>query len=237
MTKLSQLISLPVFSIYEGKLEGTIENALLNAENNKIEFLLVYNEEDNLKKLVAFNEIYSISESGIAVKNSAFLNLYESMELKSCKCYNPINTMVFKVDGSYLGKVTDVVISKNKVTSFLINDIETDIKEVLSFNNSLTLIKSKLGQRASAFKLPEIKTKVLDTKVSIQSPSPTRNQMVITPKRAVVNYSFLINRHVTKDILSTTGEVLLKRDTLVTLGVINLAKQFGKLKELTLFSK
>ncbi len=237
MTKLSQLISLPVFSIFEGNMEGIVENALINLDRNTIEFLIIYSEDDNLKKIIAFNDIYSLSESGIAIKNSSYINLSESMELKSCKCYNPINTFAFKTDGSMLGKVQDVEFTKNKVSGFVISNTTYPIKSILSFNDKLTLIKSTKNQRISNFKLQEIKANIMETKVSIFNSTPNIKDIIITPKKAVINYNFLLNRKVTKDISAPSGEVLLKKDAKISLSTINTAKQFGKIKELTLYSK
>ena len=239
MTNLSRVISLPVYSIYESEYKGVVENALIHPTTRKIEWLVIYNEETDTKSVLKFEKIYKISDFAVLIRNSSQIQLYESVELELSNLYNPINSQVITCDGKDLGRVIDVEISKNRVEKLVLENSTIPHNKILSFSDKITFIKTSSNQTQSRFQnkkvnIVKIERTELEQKVNILE---KKEEPLSTPKKAVVNYNFLINRIITKDIASSTGEVIAKKDTKINLSIIDNIRQHGKLKELTLFSK
>lgn len=241
MLNISCLISLPVVSIYDVRLEGIIENVLINKTTKKLEWLVIYDEENDLKKVVPFNKVYSINNNGISIKNSSCINLFESIELQLDSLHNPINSYVYSFDDGITGRVKDIQVNNGHIENFIIDNKLVPHSMILSFTNQLTIIKQKQTQKLSNFSYKKIRiSKLLEIdnntehKVNILDNS---NKEIYVPKKAVVNYNFLINRTTTKDISTSSGEVIVKKDSVITLNLIDNIRKNGKLKELTLYSK
>ena len=216
MTNLSHLISLPVYNIFEVRYEGTIENVLINTTTGKLKNLIIYDEENDLKKVVPFNKVYAINENGLTIKNSSCVTLYESVELQISKQFNPINSKAIKTTGEYLGCVQDVTFLNGQVQYFIINNIKTQFNKVLNFTNKLTILKSNETQMPCHFKIKKIKVKKTFNYAKEQNVNIlTDDNKIITPQKAVINYNFLINRKVTKDIFSNMGVKIVKKDTIM----------------------
>lgn len=58
-----------------------------------------------------------------------------------------------------------------------------------------------------------------------------------TPHRIIADYNFLLGRTLQDDLLSYTGETLARKNSAVTVDMVELARRHGKLIELTLNSK
>lgn len=239
MVNLSRLISLPVISIYEVTFEGIVENVLINTTTKKVEWLVIYDEENDLKKVISFNKIYTINDSGISIKNSSCIHLYESVELQLSSSFNPINSYVFSLNDENLGKVKDVQINNGRLENLVLENNLIPCSMLLSFNNKVTVVKQKINQRLSNFQKKKVSFLKIDDQTTEYKVNILDNEeeQIYIPKKAVVNYNFLINRITTKDILTSSGEVIAKKDSIITLNLIDIVRKNGKLKELTLFSK
>ena len=52
MRRLSELLSKPVISLYEGKTEGTIKNAVFNKNLKKLKWLVLFDDQDMLEQKI-----------------------------------------------------------------------------------------------------------------------------------------------------------------------------------------
>lgn len=249
MAKISELISQYVISLYNGKIEGVIENALFNLETGRAKHLVVYNYNDDATYVLPINKVYSLGDGAITIRNSSALNLYESRELELIELCNPINNSAFKTSGDLLGIVTDLELdSKFYITHFIINNEQQLAKNmVASFNNQTLIVqdeKVKVNIK-NFYDKTKINPKNADTRIvnilQIKENSSNENINItpvktLIPNRAIANYNFLINRKVNKNILSQNGDLLIKQNTKINASTINLARLNGKLSELTKFS-
>lgn len=225
MPKISELISLPVYSINDRKCIGHIENILLDGK--KIKYFVIYNEEDETMTVLNPKSIYGISGQAITIKNTSTVSLMQNEEKALETLTNPINTLAISTRGEVYGKVKDIEISDFKISKYICDrDINPD--EVLYTNSQITMLKSNQCEKLSTF--------------AIKKPTNTSNARIVTiqnvaPLREIVSNSMLIGRKATQDITGLNGEIIVKTNSIITAKVLNKIKYSGKLKELTIHSK
>ena len=225
MSKISEIISLPVYSINDRKIVGHIENALLSAR--EIKFFVIYNEDDDLHYLLSPQNIYGQSDNAVTIKNNSSITLMQNEEKALEDITNPLNTTVINTLGQTYGVVKDVELCGKKITN-IICDQEIDPKQLLYFSKDITMLKSRENEKISSFALRRPSTKTPERLVQIVD---------VAPLREVVGNNMLIGRKATQDITGINGEILIKANTTITAKTLNKIKYSGKLKELTLHSK
>lgn len=239
MAKVSNLISKYVISLFNGNLEGVVENILFDSVTNKAKYFVVFNENTDLTYVLPTNKIFSIGQDAISIKNNSCLSLYENKELELNKLTNPINSMAFSVEGNFLGYVTDIDLEKNyTIKSLIVNNQEISLKNIAGFNLNTTIVNfdnkvniKKFYDRKKIISSEDNRVVNIVKLETNSSPS-----ISIAPNRAIANYAFLINRRVAKNILSQNGSLLIKQNSRINAETINIARQNGKLKELTKYS-
>ena len=236
MFKFSHIISLPVINVYNTRIEGIVENIFIN-NKMQVTYLIVYDDNTDSYKTLSLRDIFSISESAIYIKNSSKITLYENNDLKIRECHNPINSPAYMIGENYVGRINDIVFEKNGcIKNIYINNASISPSKILTFKNSLTLLKSERYHKLNQFNYRPVNI----TKLITHSTEPVVNILSTPaplPQREMTNYTFLLNRQILKNIKNYNGEVLAKQNTLVTQAVVDKLKRYGKLKELMLNSK
>lgn len=228
MIKLSKLISIPVINIFDLKQEGVIENVLVDFKTKKAKFLVVYNEENDTYKTIAFKDVYTFGDDAVMIANASKITLYENTELQLKNLVSPLNTICYNLEGTKIGKTTEINLQKDFLHSIEIGENSYPISQVKALNNSIGIV-SNSNINITRFKVKSnFKTTKNNIKVSISA---------TTPAREIANYNFLLSRKLTKDITNENGEVLARSGSRITIATINKLKYYGKLKELTLNSK
>ena len=246
MYKASKIISLPVISLYESEYQGTIYNIVLDNKNHKCKFLYILNEEDNLEKVVNFNNIYLIGKNCVFIKNTNDIDLKSNYDFELSTLTSLINIPVYNLKGENLGTTKDIelnnkfnlenitlssgaTIPKTQVVNFsktaiLINDIIVNISK---FKPKLATTKNY--HCVNKIVILNNKTQTVKTNTS-QPLSPTNNKII-------TDYKFLINRKLTQDIKTINGEIIAKKDTFIDKAIVNKASLHGKLIDLARYSK
>ena len=237
MFKVSQLIALPIINIYNLKLEGYVEKIHFNSSKKSLEYIKVYDEKNETYKAVKFNDILTISNSAIFIKNSSKITLYENAEYLFEKLVSPINAKTYIINEDYVGVVKEIEVNKQG----LIENIELENNtyernKIIGFSNDIVLISCSKSS-ISRYKPYSAKIKTSISNITNEPIVTILNNPQITPQREITNYNFLLNRKILKDIKNQNGEIIAKQNSVVTLNLINKLKYYGKLKELTLNSK
>lgn len=225
MPNISQLISLPVYSINECKCIGHVENILLNSKG--IKFFVIYNEDEDSKKLLSPKSIYGITEKAITIKNIGKITLMQNEDKSLETLSNPINTLALSTRGEVFGKIKDVETIDYKIVKY-ISEKDINPNEVLYTNNKITMLKSVKNEKISTFTIKKPRKTANDRIVTIQN---------IAPMREIVTNSMLLGRKATQDITGLNGEIIIKANSVITDKILNKIKYSGKLKELTIHSK
>ncbi len=226
----SQLISLPVISLHEQKVVGILTN--VHIRRNKITCVEVVDESDYTRYILYIKDIYSFGTKAVIVKNSSVMRLMQSEQLSLNNTYCPIGKFALTLDGNQFDRIIDIVISdKWDVVEYITASGSYNATTCL-LTPDMVLVGSLKRPKLSGFK-PRTAINTLRTGeqvVSIQN-------YVELPKREVANYNYLIGRTTTRDILNFNGEIIVHDNTKINSFVLDKVKNFGKLKELTIYSK
>lgn len=68
-------------------------------------------------------------------------------------------------------------------------------------------------------------------------PKPPYNGAYNAPARIISDYSFLLDRKVLADVYNTTGELIIPANSRITTEIVDIARRYGKLVELTVGSR
>ena len=252
---VSKIISLQVISIWNKQIEGTVENVLFESKSNKLKYLKIYNEKDNFTYFLLPSNIYAINESVLLIKNNSVLNPIINLELSTKSCFNPIGATIFDIDGNNYGSISDLELDNNfKILKVLSPNKEISLKDIFIFGENISFLKPTKNIKISSFapknkialkKRNEIIVETLSNTNEVLK-SETNLENIIKkdtttssshPKRIITESRFLLNRIVYENITLQNGEVLIKKNSKINSNIIEKARKFGKLIELTQKSK
>lgn len=241
MYKISNIISMPIISIYESEYFGIVYNVMIDCKYKKIKYICILNENDNIPRIVSVDDIYKIGNDCIFIKNKECVSLQINYEHELQKYSNPINLIAYDLEGKYLGIVNDANIdNKNKIEEFIINSKNYKITDILNIGNSALLVNNKKFdirkfKPKQSIKIPDNTQKVLMQNI----PNTLQENINHTEQsnyKLITDFRFLTGRKLTKDILAINGEVIAKTGTTITKELINKASFYGKLVELARYS-
>jgi len=235
MNKISNIISLPIISIYESENVGIVYNITFDHKKKKCKFFCVFNEEDNLMYLLDINNILTIGKSCVFIKNKSVLILKENADMEYNECLNPINFKCYNLEGNEIGYVSDIEINnKYLINNIILNDGQAVSSEKIANIGNLFLISDK-KIKISNFRPQKITIKdyIINDKVELQGANSTIN---ITSNKIITDYRFLVGRQINKDIIALNGELIAKANSIITKDVVNKASHYGKLIEIARYS-
>ena len=230
MTKLSELISKPVISLFNCEYVGYITNALFDKEKKTLKYLIIYDDVNDIEYVVETKHIVNFSNDAISIRNNELLELKQSLDLKLLSYENIIFKNTYSTTGQSYGFVKDVLINENyKITELVLNNDELLLtKNIIKIGKIIICGDKKIS--LSRYKLKPQILKNENYAVTIQSTKPK------LPIKATINEDLLLNRTVYNTIYDSQNNAIIKANTIVNNSVINIAKKYGKLKELTRYS-
>jgi len=118
MRSVTEILSKPVISLYEGKTEGTIKNVIFSKELKALKWLVLFDDKEMLEqKYLYAKDIFNIGENAVVVKNGECIvpNIIDDEPLQ----HNPINCAVYTVNGNVVDTVIDAVLDDKHNTIYL----------------------------------------------------------------------------------------------------------------------
>lgn len=240
MNKISDLISMPVISMYEGNHIGIIYNMLFDCKLKKCKYITILDEKENIPKTIHINNIYKIGKECVFIKNEECIELSCCNDNELFTYINPINMKVYNLNGESLGTCIDIKLNQNhSIEEIIINNSKTinsneifniGKKIILINNNSLTLSKFKPKTKINKIENNNDNKVVILNNNDIKEKKYEQNNKIITDSR------FLIGRILNKDIISFNGEIIAKNGSVINKEMINKASTHGKLIEIARYS-
>lgn len=237
MWKVSNIISSFVVSIYNGQVEGVVNNILFN-EKRQAKYLII-SQNDEQFWVLDTKDIYKLGEGAVIIKNSNMLNMITNKELEIKQCFSLINSIIVNINGNFLGYVNDIELDQK----FNIKNFNSKDGKQVFLNQILNLSESAIIICPDTAKLPKLsrfksKTKIETPTEETQSKTVNilENNTTILPNRTVANYNFLVGRKVSKNIANFNGEIIIKENQIINSKVLDIARANGKIRELIKFS-
>lgn len=237
MYKISDIISTPVISLYEGEHIGIIYNIMFDYRQKKCNFACILNENDNIPRLIKFKDIFKIGNDCIFIKNLTCLNLETNCEKEMEENTNPINLKVYNLSCEFLGTSHDIIVDDN----FRISQIVLNNGKIIERNDILNIGKSTIivGSDVSIQKFkPVVKSiKIQNSPKKVMILSDFINSETNTQNKIITDFRFLIGRILSQDVIALNGEMIARKDSIVTKDIVNKASSYGKLVEIARYSK
>lgn len=237
MYKISDIISTPVISLYEGEHIGIIYNIMFDYRQKKCNFACILNENDNIPRLIKFKDIFKIGNDCIFIKNLTCLDLETNCEKEMEENTNPINLKVYNLSCEFLGTSHDIIVDDN----FRISQIVLNNGKIIERNDILNIGKSTIivGSDVSIQKFkPVVKSiKIQNSPKKVMILSDYINSETNTQNKIITDFRFLIGRILSQDVIALNGEMIARKDSIVTKDIVNKASSYGKLVEIARYSK
>ncbi len=237
MYKISDIISTPVISLYEGEHIGIIYNIMFDYRQKKCNFACILNENDNIPRLIKFKDIFKIGNDCIFIKNLTCLDLETNCEKEIEENTNPINLKVYNLSCEFLGTSHDIIVDDN----FRISQIVLNNGKIIERNDILNIGKSTIivGSDVSIQKFkPVVKSiKIQNSPKKVMILSDFINSETNTQNKIITDFRFLIGRILSQDVIALNGEMIARKDSIVTKDIVNKASSYGKLVEIARYSK
>lgn len=236
MYKISDIISMPVISIFESEYLGTIYNVLIDSRCKKVKYFCILNEEDNIPRIIHIEHIYKIGSDVIFIKNKSELSLQINCDCEMEDCANPINISAYNFDGKKLGTVSDSVFNtKGKLEEFIINNKSYKITDIFNVGSSAIIVNNKKCDIKKFKPSNTISPTLIEEKV-ISLNKPTDQKEEPLTNKIITDFRFLTGRRLNKDIVSLNGEIIARSGATITKELINKASSYGKLVEIARYS-
>lgn len=142
--KVTEILSKPVISLVDSKTEGIIKSIAFDKSFKRAKWLVLFDNNEHLEdKALSIQDIYSLGENAVVIKNADILNLYLSCTKTDEVCL-PINNSVYTTKGKFLGKVKDLILNDKYYIEKLIlsTDEEVDIKNILASGDDAVIVQA-----------------------------------------------------------------------------------------------
>lgn len=261
MYKISEVISRPVYTIYEGAQVGTVINFLYDNISKKIKGFFVFDDTSDQDLYVNSKNIYKLGSDNLLVKNR------NKIDISKFENKGILNLNMISVVGENAGEVKDVffddkfnicsVETKKGVIIPAKNIINIGLDVVIFDNddNKVNVARMKPINRILLEDIPNIKVSILEeTKLStipiissnfdqtnfveekkiISQPIKeiAKNKLILPPK-ILSNPKSIIGKYAKEMICGLNGEVIIKKGQMVTEKIVEKAQKHSKLFELT----
>lgn len=246
--KLSEMLSNRVICLAEARLLGVIISATADCKLKRINQLIVADNEEN--------ECYM--QMRYLNIGDVYYTLYKTPEYEKKGIDVPFQKDIYNTDGKYLGQLLDVELEGNSIVSLLTTNGERVSAGEVVIAGDMIIVKgnNKIRISKGKKKLIEPSKDILvkeafndyNTSITAHNEENVDNKVVqptVTKRESVEvgnvgkiisSYAFLLGRMVIKKILYN-GETLIPVGKIIDTEVVELARDKGKLVELTVSSK
>ncbi len=151
---------------------------------------------------------------------------------------NPINLKVYNLNCEYIGTSHDIIIDKDyKIDKIILNNgkvINRD--EIFNIGKTTIIVGNDVSIQKFKPVTKNIKIQNVEKKVMILS-SLIKNEQTPPSNKIITDFRFLIGRYLSQDIVAFNGELISKKDAVITKDIVNKASSYGKLVEIARYSK
>lgn len=223
---IKNIIGKQVISVYDCQNCGFVLNINISAKFTKLTTITIVDETTDIIYKLNCKDILNITGDYIMIKNKDKL-IVSADDINN----NYFNATIIDTDGNSFGTINDVKYDKNyNILSILANKIEILPIQILTFNNEYILINnnSKILKKSHfAPRHKKIPQEDSQQTVEILPHQPT----LPTPIR-INSTASLLGKRLFRDLITPNGEVIARKNSVITVPLINTAKRFGIMTDL-----
>jgi sporulation protein YlmC with PRC-barrel domain len=236
MRKISEIISKEIISVFEGEKIGTVKNITFSNNYKKIKSFVFFDDECEFESEVLSKNVYNATEDGVLIRNLSKVS--NDFIVNN----NPMNTSVFLLNGTGMGKISDICFDEN----FNVMQFNTSMgksflpNQILKMGFDVCIIKNDSAKiSVAAFKPPTEfapKTQILENLqvklVRLNPTEDTQNFLPALPIKVKPNINALIGKTATKTITGLNNEVIIRQHAVISKHTLEMAKTHNKTHEL-----
>ena len=242
---ITEILHKPLISIYESQHYGEIFDVLLNANHNKVAYVLLRQETEfegqriTANYAVPFNGIFSVGSDAVTVLNQD--KILDALAVPP-QLVSVYQAKVFSVRGDFLGTVADI---QCEPFAILLDNAEKSqffAKDISSVGNGTVIVFTDERIKIPAPKSTRIRKSVSEgNPIQMTNPvhtqefeEPTEEPTPATmPAKIIAQFQFLLGRKVNGNIVNSAQKVIIPDKTLITAKVVETARNNNRLIELT----
>ena len=232
MSKISDIISKQVVSLYEARLVGTIVNVNFDEKFSKLKNFIVVDEEGDRELELSVKDVYSQKDSFV-IKNEAKLKAV----FFEAETNNPINKICITIAGEVLGKISDVELCGEEVKEILLESgVKVTPEQVLACESVLIINRGENKVKRAGFAPRAKKVSPDNIVVKIQEEENAFEEKIapkpvqLVPPRFVAKT--LLGQISLKTIKGLNNEIIVKKGEQITNKVLERAKLHNVLNQL-----
>lgn len=257
----AEIKGLDVFSIVDGNNIGKVRDLIINAASKSVDYLLIdIPNWYSGSYVIPFNMAVGIGkdavmvETGNTVKNINDDPLAVKLAESGIKL---IGNRVLTKKGCIIGKISEFYVNPDtgKVLGCELVDNDNNVKGIIPADTTLTFGRDALvvGDEANDYLLSSMdqyiseqetaaSADITEDKAAIPEPEaksvPEQDESKAVPRSKAVDLfeqkqqEYLLGRQIKKDITDNEGNIVIKKDSVITREIIDKAMMAGKFKEL-----
>jgi len=216
------LIGQKVISIYDGKIDSYVIDAVFK-DNRKLSKFIIADIENENQKILEIKNIFHLGSDGILISNVNKLIIAEYDYSKNLY----MNKEIFDIEGNDLGKVTDIQLSqKLEIENFITTKGNFEPNQIININSIIIINTAQTKYKKCSF---APKRSVITQATATQ---PVTINTTKIPLRVISSHNSLIGKKLFKDLTNSNKVVLAHKNGTVTVSTLNLARQHNLLNEL-----
>ncbi|MGN0796160.1 MAG: hypothetical protein ACI4MT_04310 [Christensenellales bacterium] len=243
-------------SLFEARSLGIITGLLIDKKTLKLKYLIL--DDAAPLNFIKADKIIAATDC-IVFKNDLCLTTVSESVKKNCFAIFP--TFGITTDGKRIGRLTDLEFDGDSLKTLIFNS-PIDAKNILRAGKNYIIVQGATEVKIAKSTPKKIKTvdnrqvfimdekplasvketnladksddlKPTDSYNDNNSYSAYDNEAENNPLRIITDYHFLLGRIVKTNIFSFSGELIIAANSTVTPEVVEKARRYGKLIELT----
>lgn len=233
MVSAQKIIGQKVISLVSKKYIGNVSG--FSVKNGKLFHAFCFNDNDDLELSFPCKNILSFGQDAIILKSEDELSVSENIISTS-----PLGLPIICQNGKTIGLVKDIEINNNlKIENLVLNNKKIVNSEIDFIDNHFIMLKGKFKLKNK----PIVKNNFNyivgienNTQIANNLPKITDNTNQIqpsTPTKKVANIPNLIGKTITRDIFYK-NKILIKKGTIISQKIIDLALLSGSIKDIML---
>ena len=221
---IRDIISKKVISIFDGEVVGYVLGLKIRDRMQKIENLVVADDENEMEYTLKMQDVFSMDNEFVMIRNKSKL-----LVTTDSKCSN-INMLVVGVNGANYGIIEDIKYSKNyKIDKIICENSEIIPQNIISMSENIIVFNdSDIKYNRSNFAI----NKVIDIQTNANQKVEILPHSTLPTPIKVNSTATLLGRRLNKDLMTNNGEIIARKNSIVTIPIINSAKQFNIMAEL-----
>lgn len=257
----AEIKGLDVFSIVDGNNIGKVRDLLINAADKSVDYLLIdIPNWYSGSYVIPFNMAVGIGQDAVMVETgNSVININDDpLAVRLAESgINLIGNRVLTKKGCIIGKISEYYVNPNtgKVLGCELVDNDNNVKGIIPADITLTFGKDALvvGDEVNDYLLSSMDQYIPQQEVAAVVDTIEDNSSISKPDAKAVleqdeskmtgrskavdlfeqkQQEYLLGRQVKKDITDNEGNIVVKKDSVITREIIDNVMMAGKFKEL-----